>query len=258
MGALQLKLYILMVMLGLCQCRTAEVRDSDARLTEREWYGQNGEVGLCEPPETNCPDRQDESQFVDQCVKAGHQAKSCGCSVRCSGKVALGVGQTAVHALHAAGSAEVSSQQATACKSEVITRAVARRKPGSSLDRCLEAMACQGQKGLCDGDDLTVATSLRNEARRGCRSEVYHEICPQGYGETLGCSDEKVVAISAAWSDVTEARIKQCYRSVVCDVQSGPCSDEILEKARNFDLLVKSPGCQYWLGVICQFGANSR
>src|SRR2546423_1693539 len=81
-------------LLALPHCRSTSNSNTMSEQMDpppsRAWYDSAGNPGSCDAPsKTGCGAYKDEKTFADMCVAKGFMAKSCGCVIRCSGKVAM-------------------------------------------------------------------------------------------------------------------------------------------------------------------------
>ena len=83
-------LSVLAVVVFVSRCRTVNNHEDESDTMgapEREWYGKDGRGAPCDGPAKACEKFEDNKDFVDLCIAKGFQAKTCGCEIKCSGKV---------------------------------------------------------------------------------------------------------------------------------------------------------------------------
>jgi hypothetical protein len=242
-------------------CRTSRPEDAAEALEaeNRPWYDASGQGAPCAAAPATCPTYKDEKGFVDACVDKGFQAKSCGCGIRCSGKIAFkesGLG------LAGHGHTTVPEAGCTAHDRDLIQRLAPHRPPQNARDRCLDAFVCRGEDRGCSDGDGTDARRLRAMAAKDCRDDVVAGICGEGAVDSFACPDEVVRRASVEWARVDEGQMaieeRRCLRNVLCSDRATGCSDAGQAAARALQHEIERSGCDYWTRRFCALGRMNR
>jgi hypothetical protein len=252
---------LLVLALAASACRTARPEDAAEQLEaqNRLWYDSAGQGARCEPTPASCPGFKDEKAFIDACVDKGFQAKSCGCALRCSGKIDFKAPPELALAAPGATAPEVGC---TAHDRELIDRLAPHRPARNARDRCLDAYVCHGVAESCSDGDAADARRLRAMAAKACEREVVAGVCVDEAVDSFACADDVVKRASAEWTRVDEGRLdatdRRCLRNVLCNDNAGGCSDAAQASARTLKREVERPGCEYWIRKFCALGRPTR
>lgn len=257
-------LSLLFVVVLASRCRTVNNHDDDSEMMgapEKEWYGKDGVGAPCDGPAKACEKFDDDKNFVDVCVAKGFQAKTCGCSMRCSGRVTEVTAKAPAQDPAAAQLAADAAAKACPDDSKAfIQDTVAGRRPGSSLDRCIESHVCNGNLGWCTSDEKATTTKLRSLAGGKCEQEVYQGACKDGYVDSSQCAESNINKLSAIWAEFfnKESGAKRCIRNFICsDDKGASCVAQDLAQAKDIKKAIDADGCEYWLRVYCSIGAKA-
>lgn len=242
-------------------CRASNPQEPESALNDtavRLLFAADGSAAPCDAPAKSCPNFQDDKDFVDVCVDKGFQARSCGCVMRCTGKVDF---VSKAPADLAATSKPEPTPGATCSpgKSKEVDAILASRHPGGALDRCLDTHLCNGMLGGCDDDVLKTSKRLRELGRTGCEDEVVGNGCKDGFVDSLSCPESDIALLSKTWSDFRnkDVPLKRCLRKVVCSGDRGDCSAENYKQALAVKAGVDRDGCEYWLRQFCSLGGSA-
>jgi len=249
---------LLVTFLVLIGCRsTGESRSDVADLnTEKPWYDQAGTVQSCDNLPSSCPLYPDPKGFIDTCVSRGFQAKSCGCLILCSAKLS---GFGLVDNVKSVAGQATAGESCKAADEGTLAKIVKMRQPGGSLDRCLNSHVCNGNLGWCAADDRAASTKIRDLAKHGCAHSVWNTVCPNGYQDTLNCSEAAISSLSQVWSEMRhqDSTMKRCIRSLVCGEVKSDCSPNNAKRALEIKRVLNQSGCEYWLGSFCAIGSQA-
>lgn len=256
-------LSVLAVVVLVSRCRTVNTYEDDSDMMgapEKEWYGKDGVGAPCDGPAKACEKFDDNKDFVDLCIAKGFQAKTCGCEIKCSGKITE---VAKAPALDPAAAQLAAQQAANACPDDAksyIADTAASRRPGSSLDRCIESHVCQGNLGWCTADEKATTNKLRTLARGKCSEEVYNGVCKDGFVDSSQCSEGNITKLSSVWAEFfnKESGVKRCIRNFICsDDKGASCVAQDLAQAKDIKKAIDADGCEYWLRVFCSIGAKA-
>lgn len=241
-------------------CRTVSDEKSMqiADVEERQWFDAKGDGGVCEAPPKACPaiDHEAVKDFTERCVTAGHQAKACGCNVKCSGRLAPAEGAAAAAQTGSPAPASGAALTASGCSADArgeIAAAAQGRRAGTAFDRCAKAHVCRGQVSGCQPEDAVVTTRLRALGKGACGAEVLDAFCREGYDDTFQCPVADISLLSKLVDDmdVGTAELRRCVRGVACGGGRAGCGKEALARADMARDAVSRDGCEYWLRVLC-------
>ncbi len=245
-------------------CRTAHPEEESGALEaeSKPWYAKDGTAGTCDSPAKACQSFDDDKSFVDLCVAKGFSAKTCGCMIRCSGKVTQVAEAPAPSATAAAAAAASTGADPKACPEDskiYIREAAEARHPGGSMDRCMDSHVCNGNIGWCSSEERQTTVKLRTLAHGACEQDVLNGICKEGYLDSLSCPEVHVAKLSRIWAEFynKESGVKRCLRNFICSDDKGSCSDGDLAQAKDIKASIDHDGCEYWLRVYCSIGAKT-
>jgi hypothetical protein len=242
---------------GACRTVNENASDSESLNESRVWYDEAGNGGSCDAPAKACPPYHDQKTFADICVAKGFQAKTCGCTLRCSGKVDVP---------NAGGSSLADQKKSTApadpCSADAhayIAKVAETREPGTSLDRCIENYVCNGNFGWCADSDAETTAHLRALGKQGCESDVIQTLCKDGSLDSFNCPDADIKKLSKVWADLysRDLTVKRCIRNYLCSGEKLLCKGDDLKLAQSVKESVAQSGCNYWLRMLCSIGAKS-
>jgi hypothetical protein len=244
--------------LALAGCRAEQNTDMtepfSASGADAVWYDMDGEGGECETPPAACAGFDYEKEFVDLCIEKNGRAKTCGCSMRCSTKIAY-TRQKPKPGQDTKTDGDRTDPSAVCSDSErlAINKAAENRRPGSDEDRCIEDFLCQGTTARCQDAELAGANSLRKLARSGCSSEVYSLLCRNGFVDSLQCPEASIKQLSAVGLDLSDKNntARRCTRNVLCFESEVGCDGAQKAQAQKYKALLNKDGCEYWLRKLC-------
>lgn len=256
-------LSLLFLLVFATQCRTTQNREDDSELAgapEKEWYGKDGVGQTCDGPAKACEKFDNDKDYVDLCVAKGFSAKTCGCAILCSGKVSEVKTAAVVDPAAAASAAEAAKNACPDDAKAFIADTANNRRPGASLDRCIESHVCQGNLGWCTSDEKATTTKLRALARGNCEQDVYNGVCRDGYVDSSQCAEANINKLSSIWAEFfnKESGAKRCIRNFICsDDKGASCVAQDLAQAKDIKKAIDADGCEYWLRVFCSIGAKA-
>lgn len=244
----------MLVALVLGSCRAANPQDMDSDLdqaVDKPWYSATGQGGACDAPASACSGFKDDKAFIDLCVSKGHQARTCGCELRCSGKIDC----QAPPEESALARVDVPGSRCTTAMAQEAAGLLAARVPGGSLDRCLSAHLCGGMTGSCEGDALRASTRLRALSLAGCEEQIVGTVCRDGFVDSLQCPEAHIASLSRTWSEFRsrDVAVKRCMQKLLCSGDAAGCGEH-LSQARALKAAVDQDGCEYWLRSFCSLG----
>ena len=252
--------WLLSMMLGVIAvvgCRASNPHNTEEDLEaadQRMWYGADGSSELCEAPAALCTNFQDSKDFIDLCVAKGFQARTCGCALRCSGKVDyVGIALTPNPPLEE--TPINSCPPALTKEAEDMLKA---NVPGGPVGRCLETHLCNGVLGNCADEELKTSKRLRELAGSGCESLVAGLVCRDGFIDSLRCPESNIALLSNTWAEFRSKDVvaKRCIHNFVCSGDPGSCNAAYLPQAQAIKKAVNHDGCDYWLLKFCSLGGS--
>lgn len=250
-------LSLMAVLLGcLIQgCRTTDDgRDDLSMAADNPWYDADGNASECAATPKACPSFDDNKEFVDKCVATGFQAKTCGCGIRCSGKVAMPERKKQLAA--AAGNQPACPE----AQMRFIDQILKSSRQSFEGYKCATSHICSGHTVHCKASVKDSSAKVRQYAGQHCRAEVLERFCPDQFVDSLACPEGRIAQLSAGWLDVfkkSSVQVKQCYQNVLCNSTSAKCSPGLLLKAKELQEAVEADGCEYWLQNFCSVGSIS-
>jgi hypothetical protein len=249
-------------------CRTAASNTNDSALESAEakpWFDSKGLGAMCESTPATCSQFDDNKEFVDKCVKAGLQAKTCGCGVRCSGKVEMP--QQSEIATDDSIPTVLSCPTASLRTMESLVSA---GRWSNAVMKCATGHICAGHTVYCTPEQKQTTSKVRLFAKQNCRAEVLKHFCPDQFVESLICKEADIEKLSLGWksaflnevndSEVKKLQIastKKCYQGFLCNGTAVKCDQKSLQNAKNLKAALENDGCEYWLKNFCSLGNQS-
>lgn len=232
------------------QCRTSNPeRDSEmASLEVRAWFDVYGDNIECDVPEGGCKQNTYDTKYVDLCVAKGFQAKTCGCTAGCSGKVqSLPKPEVAAAAAFDPNACDAAGQAG-------VKAAVAGKSSGQL--KCLSSHVCNGDPSHCDGDTRTAADALRETARGKCKKEVLGALCDGSSKDTLACGEKSIDALAVVYDKAFfggDQKVRRCVREKFCNKNGSAtaCDGVDAKLVQSAASALGEPGCDYWLATLC-------
>ncbi len=232
------------------QCRTANPeRDAElASLEVRAWFDVYGESIECDVPEGGCKQNTYDVKYVDLCVSKGFQAKTCGCTAGCSGRV------QSLKKPEAASAAAFDPNACDAAAQADLKAALAGKSSGQM--KCLTAHVCSGDPSHCDAATRTVADALRETARGKCKKEVFGALCDGSVKDTLACGEKSIDALAFVYDKAFfggDQKLRRCVRERFCNKNgsAAACDGEDAKVVQSASSALSDPGCDYWLATLC-------
>lgn len=242
------RVLILQALVLLAGCRaTNPTREAEMEsVGDKTWFDQYGDPVECEVPAGGCVENTYDKTFVDLCVAKGFQAKSCGCTAGCSGKIPGKVKPVV--------KTPAELKAAEACGKDDRDAAAAAAQAQGPTGKCYVDAVCNGDPSECNADERKVTTHLRALARGGCKDAVLGALCAAGTKDTLGCADKDVDVLAALYSkafDKSEASLRRCVRERFCNKSQHGCADAELKVTAAAAPALEQKACSYWLASIC-------
>lgn len=236
-------------------CRATHQGADQELMTARPspWYGTDGKESTCDEPPPSCPKFSEDKAFVDLCVASGFSAKTCGCEIKCSGKI-----DYKPKSLRADAPLNSVKQSCSASSLAQISRVLKARHSGTPLDRCIGRFLCNGNVGWCDPGDQKQVYELRLLAKNNCEAEVFTAACQEGWLDSLSCPDDVVERLSRIWAEFSgkETNLKRCIRSQVCSDSKAGCTSDMAGRVKSIKAAIDTDGCEYWLRAFCKIGGT--
>jgi hypothetical protein len=242
---------------GAYACRATDPSRADSdldALADKPWFDYAGKAATCDSPASQCDKFDDDKDFIDKCVAAGYQAKTCGCAIRCSGKIAMPPRPQTT----AAGSTETAGCPEASVR--LMDDVVAAMGRSNNAFKCATGHICAGHTVYCAGALKESTVKIRRFAARRCRDVALERFCPDQFVESLGCQEADIDRLSAGWKAAFQgdaavsADIRRCYQGLLCNGVASKCDAKGLERARSLKTTLEKDGCEYWLKNFCSLG----
>ena len=236
--------------LSLSHCRaTNPQQEAELASTEEEkpWFDMYGDQVSCEVPKGGCTSNTYDVTYVDLCVSKGFQAKTCGCTAACSGKV-LTKPKVAAKVPGAKDS------DPTVCPEAGRAAAQATTKLNGGTARCVRQFVCNGDPTDCSTEARATAINLRTLMRGTCHDEVLATVCNGSAKDTLTCGDKQIEALAAFYAKAfvnNDAPARRCVRESLCNQTKSGCNDADAKAIPAAKAALDEQGCHYWFSTLC-------
>lgn len=243
-------LFFLLAVVASCRATNPTMEADIESAADKPWFDLYGDTVACEVPQGGCTANTYDKDFVDLCVSKGFQAKTCGCTAGCSGKVVM-----KAKASLGAADAQNAADLCTKADHDMIDGAA--RAQGTAA-KCFHDALCNGDPSACDGEQTNTAFQLRDLARGHCKDAAMGALCAGASKDTLACGNAEVAKLSSLYSKAFDAKepvaFRRCVRQRLCNkMRTGGCSEAELKvvTAAETALQQGAGACSYWLALIC-------
>lgn len=251
-----IRLPLIFLTFFLLQCR-ADMADDDTRLVaSHDWVNLYGESGSCEAPPETCTKVDNDKKFIEACVAAGFQAKTCGCSVKCSGLIDFKRPRPVDIQNAPADDTSACSMDDRSYLQQIKSTLGKTRE----LADCINGHVCLGHTIYCTQTDSEVSYHIRSLGKANCEAEVSAALCSSGRVDSWECPDPTVETLSREWTasfQEDDKPLRQCFQGLICNGDESRCSDSLRVRARSIKKALEDSRCRYWYESFCRLGSDT-